>query len=428
MDRRSFLSASAAAAAMPLVSGPASAQAPSAAKSPAAAKPSRLDRLAAAAAEHRLPLDYDGQRFSGAGYDWLLKRGAEAQAFLLGEEHGIAENPKLAVQLFTALAPNGYRHVVVEISPPMSDVVEQAGRIGGAAGLRKTLANHDTAIPFFGLKEEADWLIAAMAAVPRSTRAIWGIDYEVMADRHLIRELKAKAKPPAAAGALARLDAASAASWAKYDQTHNPQYIFSFAGDPKLVQNLRSAWPKADPHSQLIMDTLEQTLAINALYVAGKGYESNLLRSKFMRANLLRWWRTKAPHDRVFMKMGASHLTRGPSFLTDIFDVGSMVPELVAERGGESFSVMVLPGPGTQTANFDPTTFRYVPGNRDQYGEGMDIFDNAVIPGKFTLFDTAPLRPIASSAAGGVPLPLWRAVHGFDAVLIMTGSTPSSNL
>ena len=427
MDRRTFISSSLFTAAAPMLFEASGARAADPAR-PSQPKPSRMERLTAAIAANRMAVGFDGSRFSGAGYDWLVRRGSEAHAFLLGEEHGIAENPKLAAQLFTTLAPKGYRHVVVEISPPMSDVVERAGRQGGAAALRKALASRDTAIPFFGLKEEADWLTAAIAAVPRTTRAIWGIDYEVMADRHLIGELKSRPKPPAAAGALAKLEAASAASWAKYDETHNPQYIFSFAGDPELVRELRRAWPSADAHSRIVMDTLEQTLAINVLFVGGKGYDSNLLRAKFMRTNLLRWWRTKAPQDRVFMKMGASHLTRGPSFLTDIFDVGTMVPELVAERGGESFGMMVLPGPGTQTANFDPTRFRYVPGNRDQYGEGMELFDQAVLRGTFTLFDTAPLRPIASSASKGVPLPLWRVIHGFDAVLIMTGSHPSTNL
>jgi hypothetical protein len=264
--------------------------------------------------------------------------------------------------------------------------------------------------------------------VPDSTNAIWGIDYEVIADRHLIRQLKVRTKPAGAAAALAKLEAASNASWAKYQQTHNPQFIFSFGGDPKLVRDVAAAWPGADPRSLVIMDTLEQTLAINALFVAGKGYDSNLLRSKLMRRNLLRHWRKKPTADRVFFKMGASHLTRGPSFLTDVFDIGTMVPELVAEHDGESFSVMVLPGPGTRTANMDPTQLRYVPGNRNQYGEGMELFDQAVLPGKFTLFDTAPLRGIASSESKDVPLPLWRVVHGFDAVLIMTGSHPSTNL
>ena len=90
--------------------------------------------------------------------------------------------------------------------------------------------------------------------------------------------------------------------------------------------------------------------------------------------------------------------------------------------------MLVLPGPESQTANLDPTSFRYVPGKRDQYGKGMELFDGAVIPGTFTIFDTAPLRPVASSYGGEIPLPIWRVIHGFDAVLVMTGSTPSSNL
>ena len=394
----------------------------------AAPKPSRMERIAKAIADNRMELDFDGSRFSGPGYDWLLRRGSKAQAFMLGEEHGIAENPKLAAQLFTALVPSGYRHAVVEISPPMAAVLDNVARSGGSAALRRALASSDTRVAFFGLKEEADWLAQARAAVPGAADVIWGIDYEVISDRYLIRQLKARPKPAAAAAALARLEAASNASWAKYDASHNPQFIFSFAGDPKLVRDLRAAWPGADPRSAVIMDTLEQTLAINGLFVAGKGYDSNLLRSKLMRRNLLRYWRAKPAGDRVFLKMGASHMTRGPSFLTDIVDVGTMVPELVGERGGESFSGMVLPGPGTQTANMDPTQFRYVPGNRDQYGEGMDLFDRTVIPGKFTVFDMAPLRPLANGSAGGVPMPLWRAIHGFDAVLVMTGSHPSSNL
>lgn len=426
MDRRSFLSASAMAAATPLIGLSSGVAAQS--SSTATDKPSRLNRLSSAINASKMPIDFDGARFSGAGYDWLLRQGQEAQAFLLGEEHGIAENPKLAAQLFTALAPSGYRHAVLEISPPMAATLDRIALSGGPSALRKALADPDTRVAFFGLREEADWMAEVRAVVPKSTTALWGIDYEVVADRHLIERLRARPKPAVAKAALDRLAAASTASWAQYEKTHNPQYIYSFAGDPQLVNDLRANWPRADAEAVVIMDTLEQTFAINRLFATGKGYDSNLLRSQLMRRNLLRYWRGKQAGDRVFLKMGASHMTRGPSFLTDVFDIGSLVPELVAEHGGHSFSVMVLPGPGTQTANMDPTQFRYVPGTRDQYGAGMDLFDRSIIPGKFTIFPTAPLRPIANGGSGEVPMPLWKAIHGFDAVLIMTGSHPSSNL
>jgi erythromycin esterase-like protein len=425
MDRRTFLSFSALAAAAPLVSAPGRADPAPLPASPSG-RPRHLEGLAEAMKQARRVIAFDGQRFSGAGYEWLLSRGKDAQAFLIGEEHGIAENPKLAAQLFTALAPQGYRHVAVEISPAMAEAIDRTLRRGGAPALDRLLTTPESRVAFFGLKEEFEWLAAASAAT-RGAPFLWGLDYEVAADRFLIDQLGRTPKPAAAEAAVEQLRVASSESWARYAATRNPQFIYSFAGDPKTVQAVRAAWPNPDPASKLILDTLESTFAINGAWAAGKGYESNLLRTQFMRANFVRYWKRTRPGDRLFMKFGASHMVRGVS-MSDVFDVGSLVPELVAERGGTSFHLLVLPGPGTQTANLDPTQFRYVPGNRNEYGEGMDLFDEAVVPGKFTLFDTAPLRPMASSANKDVPLPLWRVIHGFDAVLIMTGSTPSTNL
>ena len=94
LDRRSMLAGSAVLAAAPLA--PAIAQAPA---------PGPEDKIRAAARDARRRLDYSGGRFSGAAYDWLAGQGREAAFFLLGEEHGIAENPKLAAQLFRDLVP-----------------------------------------------------------------------------------------------------------------------------------------------------------------------------------------------------------------------------------------------------------------------------------------------------------------------------------
>ena len=422
MDRRSFLSVSSAAAGASLMAAPAMADAgPQVPKQPAV-----LGVLAKAMVTNRMPLACNGTAFAGAGFDWLLQQGAQAHAFLIGEEHGIAENPKLAAQLFTALAPHGYNHVAVEISPPMASAIDRMMHGAGDPALRQFLAAPASRVPFFGLEEEFQWLTTAGAAM-RGAPFLWGLDYDVCADRYLLAQLRSRPKPAAAAAALNALTAASIASWARYAETRDPRFIFSFAGDPNLVKAVRAAWPKPAPAAALILETLEQTLAINAAWVAGAGHQSNLLRATFMRANLMRQWQRTAPHERLFMKFGASHMVRGLS-MTDVFDLGSLVPELVAERGATSFHLLVLPGPGTQTANLDPTQFRYVPGARSEYGEGMDLFDQAILPGTFTLFDTRPLRALASSTNRDMPLPLWRTIHGFDAVLVMTGSTPSTNL
>jgi hypothetical protein len=394
---------------------------------PAATAPSLADRINAVALQNRQKLTFDGAHFSGPAWDTLLEAGRTSQFFLLGEEHGIAENPKLAAQLFTALRPSGYEHVCVEISPPMAGELDRAAR-GGVDGVRAMFADRNANVAFFGMREEAEWVAAARAAAPARGQAIWGIDYEVGGDRRVIQLLKAKHKPAAAERALAALEAASNASWAQYDQTHNPQFIFSFAGDPALVAAVRTAWPNADAESAWMLETLEETLAINQLWVAGKGWESNQRRATFNRRNIRRF-REGAPNAKVFFKMGASHMVRGLSH-TQVLDIGNEISEAADAMNAKSYHVMVLPGAGGHVAQFDPSAWTYRPSDAETYAdEGMTPLMRAAYPDAFTLIDLHPIRPLVFGARHKALDPdLVRCIHGFDALLVMSGSTASSNL
>jgi hypothetical protein len=400
--------------------------APAMAQTPAP-QPSVAERLSIETKANRLKLDYDGNAFSGPAWDRLVAEGKAAQFFLLGEEHGIAENPKLAGQLFSTLAQAGYSKFVIEVSPPIATELDAAAR-KGVSGLAKQYARPGGEPAFFGMKEETEMLAIARAAVKGSAPVFWGVDYEVGGDRLLIAKLEAKSKPESARKALAALKDASDASWAKYASERNPQYIFSFSGDPKLVTALRDAWPKRDKETEGILDTLQQTLEINALWVAGKGYQSNVQRSTFMRTNLLKHWKAELAagrSPRVFAKMGASHLMRGRNS-TETYDIGTLAPELAAMEGGQAFSVLILPGKGSMTAVFDPVKWSYEPAPpKDGYMSGLDPIIDAAYPDAFTLIDLRPLRTLLGRWREGTSPELMRIVHGFDMVLVMSGSTPS---
>jgi hypothetical protein len=395
-----------------------------------AAQPSTSERIAAAALQNRHRLTYSGGGFSGAAWDMLLKEGRAAHFFLVGEEHGIAENPKLAAALFQALAPAGYARLGIEISPQMAMEMDRVLRRGGMAALRRHLADPANAVAFFGMREEAELLAAARAAVPGNRPVLWGLDYEVGADRRLIAMLKAAPKPPAAQRALAALEAASTASWAEYAKTRGPQHIFSFGGDPALVEAVRSAWPRPDASSEWALVTLEETLRINRQFVGGDNHGSNVRRAQLLRSNFLRHWRevrgTSAP--RVMMKLGASHMIRGLS-LTDTYDLGSLIPEVAAAEGKSSFSMLVVPGAGSQIAGFDPTKFAYQSAPAGAFLPGVEPLTAAAWPDSYTLVDLRPLRRLARGFGRGAAEPnLSRLIHGFDTMLIMSGSTPSANL
>lgn len=422
MDRRALLGALGLGAGA-LAAGAAQAQQ----TSPPPAPPPLVDRIATRAGENRHRLAYDGSRFSGPAWDLLLREGQAARYFCLGEEHGIAENPKLAAQLFAALAPSGYNRACVEISPPMGAELDRAAR-GGVEGLRTLFADPGANVAFFGMREEAEWIASVRANARGRGQAIWGLDYEVGGDRRILARLKAKRKPAAAATALQSLEDVSTASWAQYAETHNPQFIFSFNGDPALVAAVRTAWPNADAEAALMLETLEETLTINKLWTDRQGWASNQRRAEFNRRNARRYLHAE-PDAKVLFKFGSSHMVRGLSH-TQVLDIGTAVSEMAEDRGEKSFHIFVLPGANRQVAQFDPSAWRYHPSDAGTYEEiGMAPLLSAAYPDAFTLIDLRPIRPLVFGARHkALDADLVRTVHGFDALLVLSGSTPSSNL
>ena len=381
--------------------------------------------------QSRLVLDYDGNKFSGPAYDRLIEEGLDAHFFLVGEEHGIAENPKLLTQLFSDLAVQGYRRLAIEISPPMASLLDAALLDGGLDGLRALYAKPGGEPAFFGMLEEAEMLASIRSVVPADEPAFWGTDYEVAGDRALLRELEGLDPPESARAALDALVDASNTSWKQWEETANPQFIFSFSGDPALVAAVRDAWPDRSPYADSILDALEQTLAINQLWVSGNGYLSNVYRGELMRRNFLRHWQalgSKADKPRVMAKYGASHVVRGLN-MTRTFDIGALVPELAAIEGLDAVSMIVLPGRESLTAVLDPTRWRFVSAPaKDSYADGLEPLLEAALDDQFTLIDLRPLRRRATARSTGAHENLLRIVTGFDYALIMSGSTASGEL
>ncbi len=396
---------------------------------PVASAPSWQQALTEAAVVNRLRLGYQDGRFAGPAWDRLVAEGRAAHFFLLGEEHGIAEAPKLAGQLFEILSKEGYARFVIETSPPRAALLDAAAR-GGLPALRAHLKARGAGAAFFTMEEEAAMLARVRAAVPGDTPVLWGVDYEVFADRLLIRRLEELAKPKPAEAALSRLRAASTAAWTQYAEQKNPGLIFSFSGDPQGVAAVRSAWPDAPPEADAILHTLQATLEINALWVKGEGHASNGLRAAYLRENLRAHWkaeRAAGRFPRVFAKMGASHLVGGRS-TTEAYDLGALIPEIAFMEGVAALRVAILPGLESEVAVFDPVAWTYQAGPaKDGYAKGLAPLEAAAFDDAFTLVDLRPLRALVGTRPDADPA-LARMVHGYDLLLLMQGSTPSRNL
>lgn len=406
------------------------AQAPA---SPPAKGPTFEERLAARAAENRYAVSYQNGTFSGPGWERLVEEGKQSRFFLVGEEHGVAEIPAVVRELFRTLRPAGYQHLAIEISPPMATVLDDVAK--GADGLQKLsrfFQENPPGVAFFTLKEEAELLVAARAAVQGKEPVLWGLDYEISADRHLLDGVRKRAPEGPAKAAAEKLYQQSAAAWKTVSETKNPAAFFSFANSPDVLKELRQAWPNPDPESARALDVIEETLAINQMFVTGRNWESNDRRARLNRDNFLRHWNTvrgQGTPPRVMFKFGASHMIRGRN-VTEVFDIGNLASEMAAAEGSQAFHLLVVGGAGTQHAVFNPMELRYVPAPVDlAEEEGLQPIVAQALPEGFTLIDLRALRPLLSVARTKTADPeLMRIVHGFDAILILTGSGPSQGL
>ena len=389
--------------------------------------PTFEERLAAKAAESRHAVHFKDGTFSGPGWDLLVKEGQASRFFLIGEEHGVAEIPAVVRELFRTLQPAGYRHLALEISPPLATVLDEKAR-GGLPKVASFFQEYPPGVAFFTLKEEAELLVAARAAVDSKEPVLWGLDYEVTADRFLFDRMRGKAPEGPAREAVEALHSKSAEAWKTVSETKNPGAFFSFSMKPDVLAGLRQAWPNPDPESALALDVIGETLAINQLFVTNQGWESNERRAQLNRRNFLRHWNeVKSKTPRVMLKFGASHMIRGRN-VTEVFDLGNLASEMAATEGGKSFHLLVIGGPGTEHAIFNPMELRYVPAPVDLADEeGLGPIVGQPFPEGFTLIDLRPLRPLFSAARTKKSDPeLMRIVHGFDAILVLTGSRPAS--
>lgn len=389
------------------------------------------NKLTEAARDNRSRLNFDGDVFAGPALDQLLAAARDSQFFLIGEEHGIAENPALVAQLFPTLVADGYEKLVIEVSPPVAANLDTAAKNNGLNGLRQLFALPGGEPAFFGMHEEAELLAAVRAALPDTKDAFWGVDYEVASDRPLLRQLSDMARPASSNQPLETLIAASDAAWSQYYETGSPQYIFGFTGDPALVTAVSDAWPSPDDKAAWILDTLRSTMEINQLWFEGRGWESNARRAALMRSNFLRHWHAakrdgKTP--KVIAKLGSNHIVRGRN-MTGTFDLGTLLPEIAAAEGSRSFSLLILPGVESLTAVLNPSAWTYESRPaKDNYAKGLEALTDAAYADAFTLIDLAALRPIVGSSLDKYGAGVAQVVHGYDMLLVMSGSNASSEL
>ena len=394
-----------------------------------AQQPTPQARLLAALQQNRLPITMTDGTPAGRGWDWLVQKARDARFTLIGEEHGVAETSQLTSALFNALRPSGYSRMAIELSPLIAQDIETAARRNGLQGILNFFAAPSTWNPGY-VREEAQFIASVISAAPRNERVLWGFDREIFSDRYLISRLEPRV-PRRAKESFTRLKEASTKAGALQQQGKGPPFLFS-GPSPAIVSAVRAAWPNPDRDSDIILRTLEESLAINALGQTGAAWDAAEARAQWMRntfAERLREERGRAL-PKVLMKAGYNHMIRGLNYV-NIFDLGAMPDEVAAQSGGRAFHIIVLPGPGSHQAVLGPgRTFNSVSSDEyDEFKAGDQRLTHVLSNANATGHEVIDFRPLRSLAMRG--LESWnsdvvKTIYGYDAAVIWKGARAST--
>jgi hypothetical protein len=230
---------------------------------------------------------------------------------------------------------------------------------------------------------------------------------------------------------FARLKEASTGSWERREKDPAAGPPFLFAEDPALVSAVRAAWPNPDRDSDMILRSLEESLAINAVARSGTAWASAERRAQWMRSNVAARLREERTRPKVMLKAGYNHMIRGSNYV-NIFDVGAMTDEVAALSEERAFHILVLPGPGSRQAVLGPgRSFVSVSSDEfDEFGAGdkrlTRVLSNANASGH-EVIDLRALRPLAMRGLEGWNSDVVRTIHGYDAAVIWKGARASSS-
>lgn len=282
----------------------------------------------------------------GEGAELLRSELPTAQFILIGEEHGFADAPEIALALAREAQTLGVLHHVLEVGPNAADLVTEALREGDDQAVAALLAGRPLAIPFVSMAEDAKLADFYADISGPDDNPLWGIDQEFVGSPLIYLESLIRLAPTPEAGERAStLLARERSAFAAGDLGS----ILLMTATPDDFAALSAAFSGSEEAIRLI-NSLAESAEIYRLYNSGANYASNARRVSLIRQNFLDSYNSASGlPPRALFKLGASHLALGTGPL-NTFDLGSLTEGLAAANSLEVLRILFVPIAGRQTS------------------------------------------------------------------------------
>lgn len=373
----------------------------------------------------------DGE-LAGPGGERLKSRFASSQFILLGEDHGFADSPELALAIARATKPYGFDYHVVEVGPLSEEWASAIVKNQGVEGLAVALEGRPLALPFLMMREDAELAEYFLNNASRRQDALWGVDQEFIGSPLIhLEKLNELARTSAAKELAGSLLAAERAAFAEGRQND----VFMFSASADTFADLREAFADT-PEAASIVAALEESAAIYGLYAQGKNYASNARRVALLRRQFLSQYReARGRAPRVLLKMGANHLSLGTTFLNTV-DLGSLLEGMAAENRLGAARILFIPleGKVTQIRPSADGAFATVDYRSEEIAsllKTLEISEDAIADEGWSLIPLEPVRQkLGQEGLNALSGEMRSFVLGFDYLVTTRGAraaTPLAN-
>jgi hypothetical protein len=382
--------------------------------------------------QNRYQIAVQDRHLSGTGLPVLQDALKNAQFVLLGEDHGIAQIPRIDSAIYEMIAPQGFNTFAIEVGPLVGHRLQSwVAQKDGRAQLAAFDKQYPFSIAFYGWSEEYDLLAKCPQFFPGKCQ-IWGLDQELMGSGGVILQAILDTHPgPEATKEAQTLLQENADKYAVAAKSGNPGDLFMMSATDTELNHLKELLAKeANPQSQALVASLIASREIYQKNMSNNGFESNRQRALLMKSTFHRNYQNAAHADgkpaKIVFKYGFWHMYKGFNPLHNN-DMGNLVAELADALGARSIHIGLLGVRGKQLKfagmgrPFEAAELNLREDKDFLYLKPM--FDNLASDG-FTLFDLRAFRKEFSSL-GPIDKELERLIFGYDFLILIPNAAPS---
>jgi len=366
-------------------------------------------------------------KLSGPGADVLRPALAEAEFVLLGEDHGTQQIPDFGAALCAELAPQGFRHLTLEVGRNLAPELEKMARSAdGMKQLAEFEKEYPETIPFYNWREEFVMLQQCEKAAAPAGMTLWGVDQEFLGSTGFVLDKILGTNPgPEATAVIQSLLKENNEAHAIAVKSRSAWDLTLVAAKQEELDRARDLLAKqGNPEAQKLFGDL---LASREIYLKNKAadyYDSNRERAQLMKKNFVGPFaadmqKTGMPL-KVLFKFGGWHMYRGLNPLHSS-ELGNLAGEFAEAHGLKSVHILIAGVKGQQlhfTGIGRPPEPTVVDITADKGAAFFKPLYENQVAGSWTLYDLRALRA-GLSGYGNIDPQLECVIFGYDfAVLI----------